>query len=1121
MRAKHAEWHGTNVTAAVASVSMDLSFTAPARVQALVLPVGSIKTSLFQQYYTRLDSANEVRLADLSTNSQIERSMFNPKSYPSGVILYEFSRTETSSLYAPLFDIEPWREKLLILGIAHYGHCENLENDLREMQNKHGAHCSCQILVFGVPSAADFTPSSNIWPVLSSNFTSLETALCDVSVNFLNSLNAFVIAKQLGSFKSPSLKLLDLADSGTKLSVEKNLKRHAPKNSSVSLTRSGSISMGLTERSKARQKGRALKFLGSFYLLTGRLPSALENLAEAATIFKQAHDHLWFASALESIGVCLVLQAFYELPVTIPTVALTSVMGEAESFIQRYAKLTQNHQLSEFIPDLMNTVLRFYSRCNPDSEEAVPQTIYQDSVLRTATLLSAWRIGGGCNGASLSTIVRNTPIDVVNITPQSPALQDIEEWCSLLLTPQVDDLPTHGLFQVFKGLMTVYALLRLWRKWAFVAQLFVTKLGDKGENDIVHDFPGDLLESLFDQLTTMYEVPRMKITCIRAFISLATRIGNYKFVAHASCLLLATGPSLLSKNEQQSLYQIIRDDGEVDHDYWDPYLLRALQLPIAVQPKNKRISNPQQGGPGGAIIYNPYSTDVEGTGPVLVQNDPTPVKVMLQNPFAFEIHVLEISIVDENEKVVGKPVHDLFLPPQTVQSHTIELVAPEVGTLKIIGCLIQISGCVPKLFKLHHIPNPNRLIRVKPGALNDQHIKMDPVTAEVVPARPNLVLRKTSLQKGWAMLLEGERASFTVEISNISNTASDVLQFGFNDSTIDPLKQAINAGDATKPEIYELEYFLLKRQAVQMCSATKALAAHSTEVFEFELNGKRGVTNASIIVESISKYANTRIKIPISVTVYPSVDLDNVDIVQISQNGSISADVLVILDLRNSWRQALDVSLWISDDESGQKTSHRIDCFRSQRFLVPMKWPYIAQEDLQKPIPSLSQKQYVVDLKTTTEMLQTFWLREKLLEKLRGEWRTVSDENIEPRTGIVEFRVIQLTRKLVNVLKTNSLSITMSSDTKPQVDQVCIINTTVHNNAAREFSGMLRLIPDNPNKVLVIGNLQRPVTIPPNGSTVVSTQVMPLDLGPVEWSAILDVIGGTQAFQRDPLVLCA
>ena len=70
----------------------------------------------------------------------------------------------------------------------------------------------------------------------------------------------------------------------------------------------GAGSIGERERNKG--KGRVGVVVGSLYLLAGRWPDAIRELAESATIAKNNSDHLWHAKALDHILVCLLMCAW-------------------------------------------------------------------------------------------------------------------------------------------------------------------------------------------------------------------------------------------------------------------------------------------------------------------------------------------------------------------------------------------------------------------------------------------------------------------------------------------------------------------------------------------------------------------------------------------------------------------------------------------------------------------------------------------------------------------------------------------------------------------------------------------------------------------------------------------
>lgn len=63
----------------------------------------------------------------------------------------------------------------------------------------------------------------------------------------------------------------------------------------------------LGERQRNRGKGRVGVIIGALYLLAGRWPDAIKELAESASVAKAHSDHLWHAKALDYILVCLLM----------------------------------------------------------------------------------------------------------------------------------------------------------------------------------------------------------------------------------------------------------------------------------------------------------------------------------------------------------------------------------------------------------------------------------------------------------------------------------------------------------------------------------------------------------------------------------------------------------------------------------------------------------------------------------------------------------------------------------------------------------------------------------------------------------------------------------------------
>ncbi|KAH7355939.1 TRAPP II complex [Pyrenochaeta sp. MPI-SDFR-AT-0127] len=95
-----------------------LSPIAPARIRALLLPVGRIKRSRFLGYVDLLQQQSLVRLGDISPDPRPDRNMFSPLAFPSGMLLYDLSTSIPPASHLSLSPFEQFREPLLVIGLG-------------------------------------------------------------------------------------------------------------------------------------------------------------------------------------------------------------------------------------------------------------------------------------------------------------------------------------------------------------------------------------------------------------------------------------------------------------------------------------------------------------------------------------------------------------------------------------------------------------------------------------------------------------------------------------------------------------------------------------------------------------------------------------------------------------------------------------------------------------------------------------------------------------------------------------------------------------------------------------------------------------------------------------------
>lgn len=155
----------------------------------------------------------------------------------------------------------------------------------------------------------------------------MRTVLCDVTASLLSELSGF--AKTLMSYSSVDSPMAALANAQSEAQNPHNRLSlppggfnansvNAPSNAvdkRMSIQGFGSGSM--TERARNKGKARIQINIAELFLLSGRLPDALREFVDGATIARSNNDHLWHAKALEGIGVCILLLTRLKIDFTV------------------------------------------------------------------------------------------------------------------------------------------------------------------------------------------------------------------------------------------------------------------------------------------------------------------------------------------------------------------------------------------------------------------------------------------------------------------------------------------------------------------------------------------------------------------------------------------------------------------------------------------------------------------------------------------------------------------------------------------------------------------------------------------------------------------------------------
>ncbi|KAL4818216.1 TRAPP II complex [Aspergillus spinulosporus] len=194
-----------------------LSPIAPARLRALILPVGKIKRSRFLSFAARLQAENVVRLGDISPDARPNRNMFSPLAFPTGIILYDLSFSMPPISHLELYPFEIFREPLVVLAIADGTELtggttqtgpessidkpskpdglEQLEQELELLKEKNPRALVHQLLIFDYDGVSKVSngPDNILWipPPQVSKATTMKTVLCDITSLVLSEMDEF------------------------------------------------------------------------------------------------------------------------------------------------------------------------------------------------------------------------------------------------------------------------------------------------------------------------------------------------------------------------------------------------------------------------------------------------------------------------------------------------------------------------------------------------------------------------------------------------------------------------------------------------------------------------------------------------------------------------------------------------------------------------------------------------------------------------------------------------------------------------------------------------------------------------------------------------------------------
>ncbi|KAH7056509.1 TRAPP II complex [Linnemannia elongata] len=155
---------------------------------------------------------------------------------------------------------------------------------------------------------------------------------------------------------------------------------------------------------------------------------------------------------------------------------------------------------------------------------------------------------------------------------------------------------------------------------------------------------------------------------------------------------------------------------------------------------------------------------------------------------------------------------------------------------------------------------------------------------------------------------------------------------------------------------------------------------------------------------------------------------------------------LLTLDVRNVWTVPVEVAMLVDDSEEGEgldvsrliKSTTVIQPGSTQRIILPVRRMVLSTEQLATPIPTLSNKQFVLargaalSSEDQAKERALFWFREELLKRVVARW-TCKDTS--GRFGKFDLRTLRLTKPMLNVLKIEDISFLVTMEPTATMDR--------------------------------------------------------------------------------------
>lgn len=318
------------------------------------------------------------------------------------------------------------------------------------------------------------------------------------------------------------------------------------------------------------------------------------------------------------------------------------------------------------------------------------------------------------------------------------------------------------------------------------------------------------------------------------------------------------------------------------------------------------------------FLYNPRVKAPELGKTLLVANEQVEVFVTLQNVFAFDLEVQNLSLLTAGAPFITNPL-PLILPASSVQTVRVTGLAPNAGSLEIRGVSVRlmdgssaefllpvVDGAGARRDSKHRSRLQAEAAKTKQSGLDvrkslmftqsdgglpplptkeDEHRWLE---CNVVEEQPLLWIKKTSLSHGTVMLFDGETSVIRITLENSSSVPVDFIKLSFDDS-VSREAQAMMSEEISPQQAFDLDYDCTQRPVFTWDKNSNVhIPPGGRTTLQIEVLGKVGCTDGSIRIDygfinreaedPANVFYTRRITFPVLFTVYHTLEPHALDI---------------------------------------------------------------------------------------------------------------------------------------------------------------------------------------------------------------------------------------------------